>query len=387
MTEVPASDPVSDVPGEDPASDSDYPTATGLDVDGGTDTPKVPKKPSKKRIIIMLVIGIVVMVGIFSVLLPKMGSYEEALQQLTTMSMVWVAALIIAGLINILAYPYTVLVSVPGLRYWPGFIERQVGFLISCAIPGGGVFAVGAQYRILAFYGVPAARSAAAVSADAVWVYLLTLAMPALGIGLLSIEGNDRGGYGWIAIVGLVAVAVSVIMIAIVLRSEGGARKVAHLAERIVTPFAKRLHRTPPDVEEPIMTFREQAHDLVTTRWKQITLANAIAQTTPYLVLVCALGGLGSFPTDVSLIEIFAAYSVALLLVSIPISPGGLGTVDLALVALLTAYGATGSDAVAADLLWRLVWFLPQILVGLVSGGVYIFGQRRLRHAALAKPA
>ena len=387
MTEVPASDPVSDAPGEDMTSDSDGPSAANLDGDVGTGTTKMPKKPSKKRIIIMLVIGIVVMVGIFSVLLPKVGSYEEALEQLTTMSMPWVIALVIAGLINIFAYPYTVLVSVPGLRYWPGFIERQVGFLISCAIPGGGVFAVGAQYRILSFYGVPAARSAAAVSADAVWVYLLTLAMPALGIGLLSIEGNDRGGYGWIAIVGLIAVAVSIIMITIVLRSEGGARKVAHLAERIVTPFAKRLHRDPPDVEEPIMTFREQAHDLVTTRWKQITVANAVAQTTPYLVLVCALGGLGSFPTDVSLIEIFAAYSVALLLVSIPISPGGLGTVDLALVALLTAYGATGSDAVAADLLWRLVWFLPQILVGLVSGGVYIFGQRRLRRAALAKPA
>ena len=44
--------------------------------------------------------------------------------------------------------------------------------------------------------------------------------------------------------------------------------------------------------------------------------------------------------------------------------------------ALLVAFGADSSTAVAADLIWRLVWFLPQLLVGLVTMGIYLIGRR-----------
>jgi hypothetical protein len=80
-----------------------------------------------------------------------------------------------------------------------------------------------------------------------------------------------------------------------------------------------------------------------------------------------------------TLIEIFAAYSIALLLVSIPVSPGGLGTVDFALVTILTAFGCDPEIALAADLLWRLVWFLPQILSGVGSMLAFFVQQRRAR--------
>ena len=92
------------------------------------------KKPSKKRLIITTVIGTIIMIGIFTVIFPKLGDYGQALEQLKDLPVGWVIALVLAGALNIFAYPFTVLVSVPGLKYWPGFIERQVGFLISCAI-------------------------------------------------------------------------------------------------------------------------------------------------------------------------------------------------------------------------------------------------------------
>ncbi len=351
------------------------------------DLPGNSKKPSKKRLIITAVLGIAVMVGIFTVIFPKLGDYGAALKQLEDLPLPWVTALIFAGLLNIFAYPFTVLVSVPGLKYWAGFIERQVGFLISCAIPGGGVFAVGAQYRILAFYKVPPAQSAAAVTADAVWVYLLTFAMPAISVGLLMIEGRNTAGYGFVAFLGAAIVVVSVVAITFTLRSEAGARKVASFINRIVNPIMKKLKKQTPDVEGALLTFRLHAHDLVAKRWKAITVANAVAQLTPFVVLVCALGALGAWPDELTLIEIFAAYSIALLLVAVPISPGGLGTVDLALVALLTAYGVDGPTAVAADVLWRVVWFLPQILTGVGSMITFFFLQRRAQKRELLESA
>jgi uncharacterized protein (TIRG00374 family) len=334
-------------------------------------------RPSRKRLIITMVLGTIVMVGIFVVVLPQLGDYNEAFEELAKMPFYWVAAIVVAGLINIFIYPYTVLVSVPGLRYWHGFIERQVGFLISAGIPGGGAFAVAAQYKILNFYKVAPARSAAAVSADAVWVYLLTLSMPALAIGLLFIEGRNTVGYATIALLGALVVVISIVVIVIVIRNEAGAVRVGNFAHKIIAPVARRFHKEPPNTVEALVEFREHAYDLVTTRWKAITVANTAAQLTPFLVLVTSLAALGAFPGSLTLIEIFAAYSIALLLVSIPISPGGLGTVDLALVTILTAFGCDPEIALAADLLWRLVWFVPQILTGVGSMFAFFVQQRR----------
>lgn len=356
---------------------SQEPVATSVD-DGDELPPEATKRPSRKRLFISLGVGIVVMVGLGFLLLPKIDSYETAIYSLQHMSWWWIAALIVACLLNIMLYPFTVLVSVPGLKYWHGFIERQVGFLISCAIPGGGVFAVGAQYRILNFYKVPPARSVAAVSADAVWVYLLTLTMPSVALTAVVLEGRNTVGYETLALLGLLVVIISIIVIIVVLRSDAGAAAVGRLAQRLLGPVFRRFHKPVPEMEKSLMAFRNQAYDLVRTRWKAITVANTVAQLTPLLVLLCALGGLDMWPgKELSFFEIFAAFSIALLLVSIPISPGGLGTVDAALVALLTAFGANAGEAVAADLLWRLVWFLPQILVGAGSMLAFFIAQKR----------
>lgn len=346
-----------------------------------------PRRISRKRILITASISVVVVVGVFALLFPQLGSYAQAFNQLGSMPVLWVIALVASGVINIVVYPFTVLVSVQGLRYWPGFIERQVGFLISCAIPGGGVFAVGAQYRILSYYRVPPPLSAAAVSADAVWTYLLTLAMPALGVALLVADGRSTAGFISIAALGLLVVAISIGVIVIVLRSETGARRVGALGERLAGPLMRKLKRPVPELTSALVRFREQAHDLVTQRWGRITIANAVAQLAPFLVLSAALGGLGAFNGHISVAEAFAAYSIALLLVSIPVTPGGLGTVDAALVGLLTAFGADAPVAVVADLLWRLVWFLPQILTGVAAGAGYMLGQHRAAQRARALSA
>lgn len=363
-------------------------SATAVSVAEDQLPPEAAKRPSRKRLFISFGLGLIVMAGLGYLLLPKIDSYERAAYSLTHMPVGWIIALAAAGLLNIFLYPFTVLVSVPGLKYWHGFIQRQVGFLISCAIPGGGVFAVGAQYRILNFYHVPPARSVAAVSADAVWVYLLTLSMPAIGIGALVLEGRDTVGYASLAIIALLVVIISIIVIVVILRSDSGAAAVGRLGQKLLGPVCRRFHRPVPQMETSLVSFRNQAYDLVSKRWKAITVANAVAQLTPLLVLVCAVGGLGMWPgKELSFVEIFAAYSIALLLVSIPISPGGLGTVDAALVALLTAFGADPADAVAADLLWRLVWFLPQILVGLGSMLAFFVAQKRRLSRQLAAQA
>lgn len=342
------------------------------------------RAPNKRRLIISGVLGVVVMVAIFAVLYPQLGNYESALSELRDMPSGWVAALIIAGIANILVYPFTVVIAVPGLGYRHGFIQRQSGFLISNVIPGGGAFAVGTQYSILARYGVSSPVAAAAVAADAIWTYLLTLGLPAIAVVLLVVEGRSTAGYTTMAIVGMAIVIVSVIAIAMILRSDAGARRVGGFATRIVNWLLARIKRPPRDLTPSLVRFGSEARGLVQRRWLLLTITNLAAQLMPLAVLLCALGGVGAWPDRVSLVEVFAAYTIALILTSFPITPGGLGTVDAALIGLLVAFGATGSEALVVDLLWRLVWFLPQLLVGAVTMGIYLVESRRARAAAPA---
>jgi len=87
------------------------------------------------------------------------------------------------------------------------------------------------------------------------------------------------------------------------------------------------------------------------------------------LVLFCVRGvGIGS--DEVSFLQVLLSFAVARLAGAIPITPGGLGTVDAAFIGMLTAFGANSSDALAADMVWRATTYFPPILIGL---GTYAY--------------
>ena len=73
---------------------------------------------------------------------------------------------------------------------------------------------------------------------------------------------------------------------------------------------------------------------------------------------------------DVSTPWVILAFALGRLLVMIPVSPGGLGLVDLGFIGLLTLGWGTGANAdilSAGVLLYRGLSYLPPIIVGLGS--------------------
>ena len=100
-----------------------------------------------------------------------------------------------------------------------------------------------------------------------------------------------------------------------------------------------------------------------------MTVSTLLLQLTSWAILVLALRGLeaGTGSVTVTWTEALAAFSFARVASFIPVTPGGLGTVDAALTALLTGYGATSSQALAADLVWRAATYVPQVLLGILT--------------------
>jgi uncharacterized protein (TIRG00374 family) len=342
--------------------------------------PELPSQKNRKGLIFSIVLGLVVMALLFWFIGQNAGEYRKAFTELGAIDPFWKVMIGAASFINIAIYPLTAIAAIRSLSYLHASLSRQAGFTLSNIIPGGGAVAVATQYAVLAKYGVPQARAAAAVSADAIFTYLFTLGAPSIAVTLLVLEGRSTGGFVTTAMIGLTAVILSVIVIAAVLRSESAARKIGGWAQKPLTAIVKKFKKQPPDVANILVQFHDQAADLIKTRWKALSLTNVAAQMAPMLVLGAALEGLGVTHAQLSLIELFAAFSIALVLTAFPITPGGLGTVDAALIGLLIAFGVDSSTAVAADLLWRLGWFLPQLLVGALAVAKYGWDRKHGLH-------
>jgi len=342
----------------------------------------VPVKKSRKGMIISAVVGLIVMVLLIWFIGQNAGEYSKAFTELGSIDTFWKVMIGVASLINIAIYPLTAIAAIRSLSYLHASLSRQAGFTLSNIIPGGGAVAVATQYAVLAKYGVPQARAAAAVSADAIFTYLFTLGAPSIAVTLLVLEGRSTGGFVTTAMIGLTAVIISVILIVAVLRSESAARKIGSWAQKPLNAVLGKFKKKSPDVTAILVQFHDQASELIKTRWKALTITNVAAQMAPMLVLWAALEGLGVTHAELSLVELFAAFSVALVLTAFPITPGGLGTVDAALIALLIAFGVDSSTAVAADLLWRLGWFLPQLLVGALAVAKYGWDRKQGRHVS-----
>ena len=68
-----------------------------------------------------------------------------------------------------------------------------------------------------------------------------------------------------------------------------------------------------------------------------------------------------------SLIEAFAAWSLARILGSIPITPGGIGVIELGLTGALVGFGGNNAGVVAAVLVYRFLTMVPTLILGLIS--------------------
>ena len=80
---------------------------------------------------------------------------------------------------------------------------------------------------------------------------------------------------------------------------------------------------------------------------------------------------LGVSGGQVDLIEAFAAFSIVRLAQSLPITPGGVGVVELGLIAVLTGFGGSNAGVVAAVLLYRFLTLVPTLVLGLIAGATW----------------
>ncbi len=346
-----------------------------------TEAVPAPAKTGKKKQIIAGIITLITLVFVFGVVFPQFADYSEAWDAVQEMSTVALVFLVVATVILIIVYVWPYQAALPGLKYGPGFVVRQTSFLISNVIPAGGAFGLAIQYSMLSSYRYGAAETTAAIGITSTWNTFVTLSLPV--IGALALVAMDQGtgqayslaGIGLLAIVGIVALFVAIFW------SESSARRIGSFADRIVG-WAYGLFKKEPslDVTEWVVDFRNSTVDVIKDRWLRITATNYFQQFMQFLILWAAVYAIqGGSTAPVSFAEALVAYSFGRLASFIPVTPGGLGTVDAAITGILVAFGAVSSDALAAVMVWRALTYFPQVFIG---AGTFLVWRRKQNKAA-----
>jgi uncharacterized protein (TIRG00374 family) len=353
--------------------------------EGSQDVPPITKVDRKKQVIggvLTLAVLVFVFVGVF----PKFANYSDAWTSIQQMSTIALAALVLVAIVNVVVYVWPYQAAMPGLRYRDGFVVRQTSFMISNVIPAGGAFGLGVQYAMLSGYGYGAAATTTAIGATSVWNLLVTLGLPVLGVVVLVFQGGASTNEVLGALGGVVAIVVLVGLFALVLRSESAARRVGAIGDRVVGSLSRRFrrrkgqpegapHEDPGaagnegvgDVTASVLQFRDQLTGVVSDRWGLLTVTSFLQQFCQYLILAVAYFGITGADGGINPADLFAAFALARLASFIPITPGGLGTVDAAMVAIMVEMGADRADALAATLLWRAASFIPQVVIGIIT--------------------
>ena len=196
----------------------------------------------------------------------------------------------------------------------------------------------------------------------------VSLGLPVFGVAALSLSGGDMD-YSWVAPVGLAILTAGIVLFILIMRSPRLALAVGNLCNKLVRPLRPRIKALKDlDVVAPITKFRSDMYDLLKRRWGQITAAQLGVIMTQFLIFyVCLRGVQGWDKPGTSALAAFGAFATAQIMLMVPITPGGLGTVDALMISLLQSMGVTAGDATAADLVWRAASYVPQIIVGIVA--------------------
>lgn len=327
--------------------------------------------------VVRALLSVAVIVAVFGFALPKIADFSEVWSTITAMTWLELGTLALVSVWNIVTYWLVLNAALPGSTIWQNALVNQASTAVSNTLPAGGAFGVAVTYAMYLSFGLTAGAITLAILITGIWNNVVKFGLPIVALGLLAITGQATGALLAAALLGLAALATAVVLGVLVLVSDRLAAKVGAAVGRAAAPVLRLLRRRPPDRwDEAAVRGRARVVDLLRGRWVALTAATLVSHLSLYVVLLVALRHVGVSEDEVSWIQVLAAFSFGRLVTALPITPGGLGIVELALTGALVAAGGEAAPVAAAVLVYRALTFLPPILFGAPA---YLLW-RRTRH-------
>jgi putative heme transporter len=293
----------------------------------------------------------------------------------------YLLALLGATILNIVTFAPPWQVALPGLRFTSALALTQLSTALSIVVPAGAAVGIASSYAMLRSWGFPSREIGRAVTLVSLWNQFANLSYPIIAVFLLTATGGDSALLATAAFIGVAILGVAVALLVAVLATERMAGDLGDLSARVVDWARSKLGRGPvlwggASFER----FRRDSLDLLRRRWHVLTLTTYGGTLAVFLVLLVSLRACGVPGSEVAVAEAFAAWALARILGSFPITPGGIGVVELGLTGALLGFGGNNAGVVAAVLLYRFLTMVPTVVLGLLAATT--IGRGGKRHAA-----
>ncbi|MFN3602265.1 MAG: YbhN family protein [Dietzia sp.] len=291
----------------------------------------------------------------------QMPFFAEGFSAVVSPHWGWVAAALVFSYLSMSSYGSVqkVLLQSAGVKvgYWEsvGLVFSANAF--STCIPGGQVFGTTLTYRKTRQWG--------ATRVVASWQLVISGVLSAVGIVLLALMGFFLVGRVSNPVL-LVLSAVGLVAIVVVV--QWAARHPDRIEEALLTLLAwvNARRRKPADHGAAgIRKIVKQAEAVEMTK-TQFSKAFAFSLLNWVADIGCLWAAAHAVGAQPSIGGLCIAYVTGKIVASAPITPGGLGTVEFALITALTAGGLGAHQAFAAVFLYRIVSFVLVALAGWV---------------------
>jgi len=338
--------------------------------------PETELKPrrSRRRLLKRLVlvgVALGVVVGTFAYVLPSIADYGDVWKVITGLSTAWIVALLCMTAVNLVTFAPPWQVALPGLKFRRAMELTQASTALSLVLPGGAAVGIAGGYAMLRRWRFPRQDIARALTLTGLWSQFMNLTYPILAVFLLTVSGEQSAALATAAFIGVAVLGIVVAGFVLVLVSRRLAHDIGEVAARFANWGLGKIRRGPVEWGgESFERFRESIGDFVERRWALLTLTSLAGSLTVFGVLLVSLRALGVTASQVSVVEAFAAWALVRLVASIPITPGGIGVVELGLTGALVGFGGSNAPVVAAVLVFRVLTVVPTLLLGLVSAGL-----------------
>lgn len=279
----------------------------------------------------------------------------------------WVNGLELFGLVvlGLWLYTFTLTGSLPGLGHIKALIVNVSGSAAGNLLPGGGAAGVAATYLMLRSWGFARAAISTSVIVSGVWNVVARMAMPLLGVALLSStdalpKGVRRGAFTG----GIVGLVIIVVFVAILISPHKTERFGAWVHRRFggrVSAWREQRGKSRVDLRHVLVDQRRRLATVTATGWFPMTVGVVGFLGVYFLLFWRTMEVVG---VDLSLGKLFAAYAVGRLLTAVGVTPGGLGITEAGTLAVMVAWGADKPAAAAGVLVFAIFTHLLEVPLG-----------------------
>ena len=340
-----------------------------------SEPPREPRVGQRTRRTLQALVSLVIVVGIFAFAIPRIADYSAVWATLTDLTPIELWSLVGATVFNLVTYWLANMAALPGLTLGRAGVLTQTTTSVANTLPAGGAMAVGLTYTILRSWGFGGQAVALYVGVTGIWNIFLKLGLPVVALALLAVTGQANAALVVASLVGVLVLAVAIVLFALMLWKKQFARRIGDGVARVVSALRRPLRR-PPIVGwgEQAVAFRKRTIQLIVRRWPQLTVATILSHLALWLVLLLCLRHVGIAEHEVSTLQVLAVFAFGRLIAALPITPGGLGVIELGYIGGLVAAGGPEAQVVAAVLLFRVLTYGVQIPLG---GFTYLIWRAR----------